>query len=141
MFRSLIAGALLLIGAHIPLQASTGPEKSDDFRRIITDQLAAFNADDETRAFSLVTPSLQHRFSSPHSFMAMVKQGYQPVYRQKSYLFADDVSDSSGPPIQKVILVDQNGKVWNAIYAFERQMDGSWRISGCLLVELKSADA
>ena len=73
--------------------------------------------------------------------MSMVKQGYQPVYRQKSYEFAGLSADNAGRPSQKVIIIDGKGKVWTAFYFFEQQPNGSWRIGGCVLVDPEGADA
>jgi hypothetical protein len=39
-----------------------------------------------------------------------------------------------------VTIVDVDGQVWTAIYSFERQANGSWKISGCRLVRAPSAD-
>ena len=141
MFRSLMAAVLILLGACLWYPGNASAGDAGEFRRIIAEQIAAFNADDGTRAFSYATPVLQQVFRTPENFMAMVKKGYQPVYRQKSYQFADVSADSAGRPVQKVIFVDRNGKVWTAIYSFEKQPDGSWRIGGCVLVEPDGADA
>jgi Domain of unknown function (DUF4864) len=40
-----------------------------------------------------------------------------------------------------VTIVDKAGKSWTALYAFERQPDGTWRISGVILKELEGVDA
>ena len=109
------------------------------FQQIISDQIAAFNADDGVRAYSHAAPIIKQLFPSPENFMAMVKQGYQPVYRQKSFNFGP-VTDDMGRPSQEVTIVDLNGQVWTAIYSFERQANGSWKISGCRLVRAPGAD-
>jgi len=141
MRRTLLAALLMVLG----LLAWGGPAaragQTEEFQRIITEQIGAFNADDASRAFSFASPLLQRYFATPENFMAMVKQGYQPVYRQHSYKFADTFTDTAGRLAQKVLIVDLNGKVWTAIYTFEKQPDGSWRISSCSLVETEGAAA
>jgi len=109
------------------------------FQEIISDQIAAFNADDGLRAYSHAAPVIKQLFPSPDIFMSMVRQGYQPVYRQKSFQFGP-VLDDMGRPSQEVTIVDVNGQVWTAIYSFERQANGSWKISGCRLVRALGAD-
>ena len=109
------------------------------FQEIISDQIAAFNSDDGMRAYSHAAPVIKQLFPSPEIFMSMVKQGYQPVYRQKSFNFGS-VVDDMGRPAQEVTIVDINGQVWTAIYSFERQANGSWKISGCRLVRAPGAD-
>jgi hypothetical protein len=142
MVRPRFAALLMMIAALLLwYPATTHADDPGEFRRIIAEQISAFNADDGTRAFSYATPSLQQLFATPDNFMAMVKRGYQPVYRQQSYRFAETFADTAGRPAQKVIFVDQAGKVWTAVYTFERQPDGTWRISGCVLLEARGADA
>lgn len=109
------------------------------FQEIINDQIAAFNADDGLRAYSHAAPVIKQLFPSPDIFMSMVRQGYQPVYRQKSFSFGE-VMDDMGRPAQEVTIVDMNGQTWTAIYSFERQANGSWKISGCRLVRVPGAD-
>ena len=109
------------------------------FQQIINDQIAAFNADDGLRAYSHAAPVIKQLFPSPDIFMSMVKQGYQPVYRQRSFSFGE-VLDDMGRPAQEVTIVDVNGQTWTAIYSFERQANGSWKISGCRLVRVPGAD-
>lgn len=109
------------------------------FQEIINDQIAAFNADDGLRAYSHAAPVIKQLFPSPDIFMSMVRQGYQPVYRQKSFSFGE-VMDDMGRPAQEVTIVDVNGQTWTAIYSFERQANGSWKISGCRLVRVPGAD-
>jgi hypothetical protein len=141
MVRSLV---LALLFACLSVMSQFSPARADDgaaFQRIISDQIAAFNSDNGTKAFSFATPELQRMFMTPDNFMSMVKKGYQPVYRQKSFRFAETFTDPAGRPAQKVVIVDQAGKVWTAIYTFEKQLDGTWRISSCALVEPDGADA
>jgi hypothetical protein len=116
-------------------------DEADEFQRLISEQIAAFNADDGAKAYSYAAPIIQRLFPTPDIFMAMVKRGYQPVYRQRSYNFAETTTDAAGRPAQAVTIVDVNGKVWTALYTFERQPDGTWKISGCTLLEAPGADA
>jgi hypothetical protein len=141
MRQSILAPLLLCLVALLWNPAAGRAGDGTEFQRIISEQIAAFNADDGTRAFAYATPTLQNMFVTADNFMAMVRKGYQPVYRQKSYRFAETFADAAGRPAQKVMIVDQAGKVWTAIYTFERQPDGSWRISSCVLVDPGGADA
>lgn len=109
------------------------------FQQIINDQIAAFNADDGLRAYSHAAPVIRQLFPTPDIFMSMVRQGYQPVYRQRSFSFGD-VFDDMGRPAQEVTIVDLDGRTWTAIYSFERQANGTWKISGCRLVRIPGAD-
>lgn len=145
MTRRLILAAfaiLALLGAHMPLSAQgVSDAEAAEFQRIITSQLNAFNADDGAAAYAFAAPSIQRLFTSPEIFLSMVKKGYAPVYRRQSYAFGKIGTEMGGQPTQHVTIIDANGKAWTALYAMERQPDGSWKISGCSLVEAPGADA
>jgi hypothetical protein len=135
-------GLLALIACPMSLSAQTVSEaEAQEFRRIITRQLEAFNADDGTGAYQFAAPAIRRMFPTPEIFMSMVKQGYPPIYRRQSYSFGETGLDMTGAPIQRVTIIDMNGKAWTAIYTMERQPDGSWKIIGCRLVEVPAADA
>jgi hypothetical protein len=143
MARTGLLRLLLVLGLLMPNLMARADEISradqSAFQEIINDQIAAFNADDGLRAYSHAAPVIKQLFPSPDNFMSMVRQGYQPVYRQKSFSFGE-VMDDMGRPSQEVTIVDVNGQTWTAIYSFERQANGSWKISGCRLVKVPGAD-
>ena len=126
---------LMIAATTLPARAEVGDAESTMFRQIISDQIAAFNADDGAKAWSFAAPSIQQLFPTPDVFMSMVKKGYQPVYRQQSFEFGE-VTETAGRPTQHVTIVDVNGKVWTALYTMQKQPDGSWKISGCILVQV-----
>ena len=118
------------------------PALADDVaaaQSIIREQEQAFGRDDAAAAYSHAAPEIRQLFPQADIFMQMVQQGYPPVYRQKSFNFGD-VTRDTGRPEQEVTIVDLNGQVWTAIYSFERQPNGSWKISGCRLVRAPGAD-
>ena len=110
------------------------------FRQIISEQIAAFNTDDGGKAWSYAAPSIQQIFPTPDIFMSMVKNGYQPVYRQKSISFGE-ITGNADRPVQHVTIVDMNGKLWEALYTMQKQPDGTWKISGCILVQVPGVGA
>jgi hypothetical protein len=72
-------------------------------------------------------------YPTAESFMAMVRQGYAPVYRPQNYSFGA-LSEEPGYLTQAVDIVDAEGEFWTAVYTL-RQFDGAWRITGCYLVK------
>jgi len=102
------------------------------FQKIIKNQMSAFASGNAKAAYSYATNSLQQRFQNPEFFMEMVRQGYQPVYQPKSVTFGRSKMTKLGPT-QEVFVTGPKGKNWLALYSFEQQEDGSWRISGCYL--------
>ena len=117
------------------------PADTQEFQRIITGQIEAFRADDGPAAYSYAAPAIKKIFPSPEIFMEMVRNGYYPVYRPHSFAFGNITEEMSGRPTQRVTIVDQAGKSWVALYAFEKQPDGSWKIIGCTLVESEGGEA
>jgi Domain of unknown function (DUF4864) len=113
-----------------------GPSGADrqTIHSLITNQIDAFRKDDGAAAYSYASPTIKDLFQSPEAFMQMVRQGYPPVYRPQSVTFGDMVDTPAGP-MQKVFLTGPDGKGYVALYALQRQPDGSWLINGCSLVE------
>ena len=144
MFRKLAVILCLLWGliglAVAGWAQSAGDADPTTFRQIISEQIAAFNADDGAKAWSYAAPSIQQIFPTPDIFMSMVKNGYQPVYRQKSISFGE-ISGSADRPVQHVTIVDMNGKLWEALYTMQKQPDGTWKISGCVLIPVPGVGA
>jgi hypothetical protein len=117
------------------------PADTQEFQRIITGQIEAFRADNGPAAYSYAAPAIKKIFPSPEIFMEMVRKGYRPVYRPQSFAFGKITEEMSGRPTQRVTIIDQAGKSWVALYAFEKQPDGSWKIIGCTLVESEGGEA
>src|SRR5687767_5704185 len=103
-------------------------------RSVIEAQISAFRADDGERAFGFAAPSIRGIFRTADNFMAMVRRGFEPVYRPRDVRFGDLV-DVEQTLVQKVFVTAPDGKQVLALYSMERQSDGSWRISGCMLAE------
>jgi hypothetical protein len=100
---------------------------------LITGQIQAFRADDSQGAWAYASPTIQGLFQTPDNFMAMVRNGYQPVYRPRSVTFGELMATPSGP-VQKVYLTGPDGKGYVAVYDMQRQADGTWKINGCQIV-------
>ena len=124
----------VLTAAH----AQISEEKTFAVKKTVQGQLAAFAADDAKLAFSFAAPGIQKLFKTPDNFMSMVQQAYPVVYRPANILFLKaKVLDSVA--VQPVRLWDQVGDVWLAAYDLERQADGRWLITACVLMRDKSA--
>lgn len=99
-------------------------------REVIRSQLAAFAADDARRAFSLATPGIRQQFGTADNFIAMVRAGYPVVYRPASVSFLPP-EPVDGDVLQRVQMIDAEGRIWMARYRLQRQPDRRWRIGGC----------
>ncbi|HET7715008.1 MAG TPA: DUF4864 domain-containing protein [Bauldia sp.] len=132
--RIFAAMAILTLFAITAVRAEIADADREAFRGIIASQIEAFQRDDDAAAYSYASPTIQGLFPTAERFMAMVRSGYQPVYRPRSVTFGPAVDTPRGPE-QRVFVTGPDGRNWVAIYSLQRQPDGSWRINGCVLVE------
>ena len=72
-------------------------------------------------------------FGQSAIFMDMVRQGYRPVYRPRTFDFREIV-ELHGEIAQKVHVVGPDGRPVTAVYPMTQLPDGSWRINGCYLL-------
>ena len=91
-----------------------------------------FARDDAATAYSFASPALQNHFRNPDGFMSMVRNGYAPVYRHRSFVFGE-VKVLEGKIYQDVQIIDADGAAWDALYTLETQADGNLKISACIL--------
>ncbi|MFI5410362.1 DUF4864 domain-containing protein [Kaistia sp. UC242_56] len=115
---------------------ATEPTQAEQtqLKQLVQDQLAAFQRDDGPAAYGLAAPGIQKMFPSPDVFIGMVKQAYPPIYRPQSIAYGQ-VADSPIGLVQKVYVTGPDGQNWVALYRFEKQPDGSWKIAGCSLIK------
>ena len=127
--------ALSFGGSRAALAASA--EQTSAIRKVVEAQLAAFAADDAELAFSLATDSIRQQFGTAQRFLELVRQQYAPVYRPATTAFRepDEVDSKIFQPVE---LTDSDGVPWLAVYEVQRQVNGDWRINGCILLKGKS---
>jgi hypothetical protein len=134
LIAPLLLACLVLPSLVLPLHAEDlSAADRGAIRAVVEDQLAAFQRDDGDAAFAFASPGIRAQFGTVDNFMAMVRAGYQPVYRPREVAFGDVRVDDGGRIVQRVLLVGPDGVPVVALYTMERQPDGSWRIAGCTL--------
>ena len=99
---------------------------------VIRAQEEAFLRDDAATAYTFAAPSIQSWYRTPEIFMSMVRNGYAPVYRHRSFDFGE-ATIADGKITQEVHIIDAEGAAWDAVYTLEPQADGSLKISACIL--------
>jgi len=128
-----VAAALVVAASA---RASEPPIADADraaIRRVIDQQMTAFQRRDGVAAFAHAAPSIRELFGTPESFMHMVAQRYAPIYRPRRWSFGE-LEIVAGEYTQHVTVIGEDGTAANAFYLMARQDDGSWKILGCLLV-------
>ena len=100
---------------------------------VISQQIDAFGRGDAATAQSFAAPGIKQMFPDAEGFVDMVRRAYPPLIKPRSTHFETAGTTPLGP-LQKVTIVDSAGVAWTAVYTFE-QVDGQWRITGCVLVK------
>jgi hypothetical protein len=101
---------------------------------IIRSQEEAFSRDDAAAAYTFAAPSIRSWYRTPETFMYMVRNGYAPVYRHRSFEFGE-ATILDGKIMQQVHIIDADGVAWEALYTLEPQSDGTLKISACVLTK------
>jgi len=101
---------------------------------VIQSQEEAFSRDDAAAAYTFAAPSIRSWYRTPETFMYMVRNGYAPVYRHRSFEFGE-ATILDGKITQQVHIIDADGVAWEAIYTLEPQSDGTLKISACVLTK------
>ena len=136
-FPVLLVAALLVTGS-----AALAFDDAERGRAqgIVRAQAEAFSHDDADAAYSYAAPTIRQMFPSAEMFLAMVAHAYPPVYRNQSFEFGE-ARDDGTTLAQKVRIVDAAGVPWDALYTLEKQSDGSWKITGCVLLKAAGQSA
>lgn len=139
----IIALAWVLLAAPAARAESVDPKapaEQQAIRKVIQSQIEAFQRDDAQAAFALASPGIQARFGTAENFLAVVRDGYEPVYRPRFYRFLE-LERADGRVVQKVIVIGPDGLAVMAVYPMVRTKEGAWRTDGCTLVPLPHQDA
>lgn len=127
--RAFIVFVAMLTGLVVPARAGDDVTAA---QVIIRSQEQAFARDDADAAYSYAAPAIHRMFPDADTFIAMVRRGYAPVYRHKSFEFGEGRA-ADGKIAQTVRIIDADGNPWDALYTLEQQADGSWKITSCVL--------
>jgi hypothetical protein len=133
--RALVLLIACLIGLGAPACAADDVAAAQN---VIRAQEQAFGRDDFATAYSHAAPAIQQIFPDPETFMAMVRNSYAPVWRHKIFEFGE-ARASDGKIAQRVHIIDAEGVPWEALYTLELQPDGSYKITGCVLLKAGQA--
>jgi hypothetical protein len=128
MRRFLIA---LMLVSGLGGASAWAQDATSDIRAVISDQIAAFQADDFETAFGFASPMIRQMFGSPSRFGAMVRSGYPMVWRPVDLRFSA-LAERDGRKVQSVVVTDRAG----ALHVLDYEMiegDDGWRINGVRL--------
>ncbi|MCX5493832.1 DUF4864 domain-containing protein [Kaistia dalseonensis] len=132
----IVRSAILILFALSAAPAFAEPSGADKqaMHDVVQSQLNAFQRDDGVTAYAFAAPGIQTIFRTPEAFMNMVRQAYPQVYRPRSVTYGAVIERPEGIT-QDIFLTGPDGQNWVARYRFEKQPDGSWKISGVAIVK------
>lgn len=96
-------------------------------------QIRAFLEGDNALAYSYAAPNIQRIYPTVEQFMAMVQNGYQPVWKPRDFAFGDAMEMSPTTIAQRVMITGPDGRAYEAVYTLALQDDGTFRITGVSL--------
>jgi hypothetical protein len=130
MIRLLLAAALALatpgpLSAQTQLQPSTDAMKSV-LAKVISQQLAAFRADDFPRAYGLAAREIKSMFPLP-LFEQMVRTNYRALLEKVAPSFGIALDDGR----QGVVFLEIDGSQGPQVFRYLLKLEpGGWKISG-----------
>jgi ketosteroid isomerase-like protein len=140
MIRILFALLFCFFVAAPSFSEDLPPADKTNVQTVIANQLDAFKAGDGVKAYSYAAPIVTNVFPTVEIFMSMVKRGYQPILTNTKKIFGELAIDSLGRPAQHVLITAADGRRYEAVYAMQKQPDGSWKIAGVQMVEIPGLD-
>ena len=130
-----VLSIVILVGLAVPAALAQVPNGAG-IRETITRQLEAMKRDDGVAAFAIASPAIQTMFGDAANFMSMVARGYPQVHHSRSHRFLK-LDTSDGKLVQRVLIESDAGTV---VARYEMvQIDGVWRINGCMIEKLEGA--
>jgi hypothetical protein len=98
----------------------------------VRDQLRALATLKAGDAFAQLAPSTQKYFGEPDTFLLQIAENVAPILSTKKFAFIGVGRDETSV-FQEVLITDEAGLKWMANFQVQRQPDGSWRVSGCVV--------
>lgn len=129
--RDTLRAAMLSVGLVLVPLTGTAQDVETDIQAVISEQIAALQADDFETAFSYASPGIKQLFGGPERFGQMVVEGYPMVWRPAEVRFSG-IEERAGRTIQNVLVKDQDGALHVLEYAMVRT-DQGWQIDGVML--------
>ena len=113
----------------------SGPALADPgaIRKVIEDQIAAFEQGDVEQAFTYASPTIQNLFGTPDRFGVMVQRGYPMVWGPEDLRFLD-IETRAGRVYQPVMIRDSQGALHILDYEMIEGVAG-WKIDAVRLRE------
>jgi Domain of unknown function (DUF4864) len=131
----LLCVATLSVAREAPSATADATLSAAEWQAIkgaISEQLAALKAGDGPKAFAHASPAIRQQFGTATDFLAMVRTAYGALIAARYTEFLEGAV-IDGNVLQPLRLVGPDNSVRVALYTMQKQPDGRWTISGCVL--------
>lgn len=98
----------------------------------IREQIQAFADGNAETAYAIASEGIQQQFDTPDRFIDMVRTQYPALYQPQFLTFSEPLVVSSERVHQELMVVDSNGRSWQAWYSLVA-VENRWRIEGVVL--------
>ncbi|MDT8856895.1 DUF4864 domain-containing protein [Paracoccaceae bacterium Fryx2] len=122
----------LLLAASLATPPSADEPRNSGIEATINGQIAAFLADDFSRAFTFASPGVRDIFRNAENFGTMVKRGYPMVWRPADVKMLE-LRRVAGGLWQRVMVRDQGGRIHMLDYQMVETPEG-WQINAVQLL-------
>lgn len=122
----------LTAGILMGLTVVSLAQSLDDVEQVIRDQISAFGEGDAERAYYHAADGIKAQFPTADTFVEMVRMQYGALYDPRRLSFSEPMQVSDQRAHQAVLVMDQSGRNWRAVYSLVA-VDGRWRIEGVVL--------
>ena len=102
---STVRTLVLLVALLVSTTFAGAAEDIAAGQAVIRSQERAFGRDDGATAYTFASPSIKSQYWNSEAFMHMVRNGYAPVHRHRSFKFGG-ARISEGKILQEVHIVD-----------------------------------
>lgn len=101
-------------------------------RSSIRGHMQALGKRDAAGAYATLTPAIKDYYKNSNAFLAYLTAELKPLAYAKDFEFASIIRVATDA-IQEVVLTGAEGREWIAQFKLQRQPDGRWAISQCLI--------
>ena len=111
-------------------------------RKVIESQIAAFRTQNAQAAFGFAAPDMRAQYRDAAQFMRMMRGQYRAMYHAQNISFPvraymvktqPEMPQNPETRIQTALITDDRGAAFKARYMMQKQPDGAWRITRCVL--------
>lgn len=126
---------LSLVLSVVFLMPSAAQDMATAWRESVTGQIEALRQGDGAAALFFAGAGFRASYqANPERFAQdIARSGYGPIGTSRSHSFGTFRELAPGVVLQEVEFIDEDGRVWEAVYQLADERDEGWRVQGVML--------